>query len=49
MTKATRKSLLHEAYLAIEDRIVTLEFVPGSQLTEKSIIEFVGFGVYTRA
>jgi DNA-binding GntR family transcriptional regulator len=44
MTKATAKSQLHEAYLAIEDRIVTLEFVPGGMLTEKFIIDSVGFG-----
>lgn len=44
MKKPTAKSLLHEAYLAIEDRIVTLEFVPGSMLTEKFIIASVGFG-----
>lgn len=44
MKKATTTSQLHEAYLAIEDRIVTLEFVPGSMLTEKFIIDSVGFG-----
>lgn len=44
MTKVTVKSQLHEAYLAIEDHIVTLEFVPGSVLTERFIVESVGFG-----
>ncbi len=37
-------SLVHSAYLAIEYKIVTLEFRPGSLLTEKSIIDAVGFG-----
>jgi DNA-binding GntR family transcriptional regulator len=44
MKKATTISQLHEAYLAIEDRIVTLEFMPGGKLTEKFIIDSVGFG-----
>lgn len=37
-------SQLHSAYLAIESKIVTLEFRPGAMLTEKAIIEAVGFG-----
>lgn len=37
-------SQVHSAYLAIEYKIVTLEFRPGSMLTEKSIIDAVGFG-----
>lgn len=37
-------SLVHSAYLAIESKIVTLEFRPGAMLTEKSIISAVGFG-----
>lgn len=44
MLKAKITSHVHEAYLAIEDRIVTLEFVPGSKLTERFIIDTVGFG-----
>lgn len=44
MTGTTAKSRLHEAYLAIEDRIVTLEFVPGTMLTERFIIGSVGIG-----
>lgn len=44
MNEATATSRLHEAYLAIEDRIVTLQFVPGSMVTEKFIIDSVGFG-----
>ncbi|MEX6505342.1 GntR family transcriptional regulator [Jiella sp. M17.18] len=39
-----KRSQVHEAYLAIEDRIVVLDFRPGSMLTEKSIIETVGYG-----
>lgn len=34
----------HRAYRAIERKIVTLEFRPGSVLTEREIIEAVGFG-----
>lgn len=42
---ATRQtSRLHDAYLAIENKIVTLEFRPGEMLTEKAIIDTVGFG-----
>jgi len=37
-------SLVHRAYLAIEYRIVTLAFRPGAILTEKTILEAVGFG-----
>ncbi|MDE2580460.1 MAG: GntR family transcriptional regulator [Rhodospirillales bacterium] len=37
-------SRVHGAYLAIEYKIVTLEFRPGSMLTESSINEAVGFG-----
>lgn len=37
-------SQVHSAYLAIEYKIVTLEFRPGVMLTEKSIIEAVGLG-----
>jgi len=37
-------SQLHNAYLAIENKIVTLEFRPGAMLTEKAIIDAVGFG-----
>lgn len=37
-------SLVHEAYLAIETSIVTLEFRPGSLITEKTIIDATGFG-----
>lgn len=39
-----KRSQVHEAYLAIEDRIVILDFKPGSMLTEKAIIEAVGYG-----
>ncbi|MFC0008355.1 GntR family transcriptional regulator [Devosia nitrariae] len=35
---------LRNAYLAIEAKIVLLEFRPGAMLTEKTIIEAVGFG-----
>ena len=44
MTTTKKTSQVHEAYLAIENRIVTLEFVPGSKLTERFIIDSVGFG-----
>lgn len=37
-------SLFHDAYLAIENKIVTLEFVPGAVLTEKAIVNAVGYG-----
>ena len=37
-------SQVHNAYLAIEYKIVTLEFRPGSMLTEKAIIEAAGYG-----
>ena len=37
-------SLVHDAYLAIETGIVTLEFRPGSLVTERAIIESTGFG-----
>lgn len=40
----TQASQVHNAYLAIEGKIVTLEFRPGAMLTEKAIIEAVGFG-----
>lgn len=39
-----KRSQVREAYLAIEDRIVVLDFRPGSMLTEKAIIEAVGYG-----
>ena len=35
---------LRTAYLAIEAKIVLLEFRPGAMLTEKAIIDAVGFG-----
>lgn len=44
MADATPLSQFHEAYLALEDRIVTLEFAPGAKLTEKAIIAEIGFG-----
>ncbi len=37
-------SLFRDAYLAIENRIVTLDFRPGALLTEKAIIDAVGIG-----
>lgn len=37
-------SHVHSAYLAIEYKIVTLEFDPGSMLTEKTIVDAVGYG-----
>lgn len=43
-TKTAPRSLVHEAYLAIEYRIVTLQFVPGSMLTERAIIDAVELG-----
>ncbi len=42
--QASAASQLHGAYLAIEDRIVTLAFHPGSMLTEKEIVAATGFG-----
>lgn len=43
-TSKSAQPQVHGAYLAIEYRIVTLEFRPGAMLTEKAIIEAVGFG-----
>ncbi len=37
-------SQVHSAYLAIEYKIVTLEFRPGSMLTARDINQAVGFG-----
>lgn len=43
-TSTGQHSLVHDAYLAIESKLVTLEFRPGELLTEKAIIDAVGFG-----
>ncbi len=42
--KSAVPSQVHGAYLEIEKRIVTLQFAPNSLLTEKAIIEAVGYG-----
>lgn len=42
--KTAPPSQVHGAYLEIEKRIVTLRFAPNSLLTEKAIIEAVGYG-----
>jgi len=41
---APQPSQLKSAYLAIEHKIVTQEFRPGAMLTEKAIVDAVGFG-----
>ena len=43
-TGGPASSQLLGAYLAIENKIVTLEFAPGSMLTAKQIHQAVGFG-----
>ena len=44
MNNSRARSQVEAAYLAIEDQIVTLEFRPGSMLTEKFITDAVGLG-----
>ena len=44
MNSSRARLRVDSAYLAIEDKIVTLEFRPGSMLTEKFITDAVGLG-----
>jgi DNA-binding GntR family transcriptional regulator len=44
LASAPQSSRFHDAYLAIENKIVTLEFRPGVKYTEKAIIDAVEYG-----